>query len=223
MDVNENTTNNQETLYKVEEIFPTTVMRVDGQNLFTPEEVEILKSEIDSIIEEKTHMQYDDYTPKEQSLPILFKPQFTKNTDLWQRLQNHFLTSCSIYLRTVQSFSLNQGAINFVGARAWFYKNDGQSQSSKDNPIHNHNPSFLSGVFYLDVPESLGNSGGTIFIDPRRPLTSSTRDAQFTPLNLTWVIFPGWLQHQSGTYSREEVKTTPRYVIAADSYVVVNS
>ena len=85
------------------------------------------------------------------------------------------------------------------------------------NPMHNHTPSYLSGVFYLRIPGDL-SVGGTEFFDPRSNIGRGMRDIEIKPINLSWVIFPGWLDHSAGTVDSDEW----RYTIAEDSYVRVN-
>ena len=195
-------------------IFPTHVVRFDASEVFLKHEIEIMIDDIEKTIREKTLMQYDEQTPKHQSKPFLFKD---KGDKIWQKLQNNFILCCQNYLQIVPNFVQNQHDMEFVDARAWFYRNDGELNKVEKNPWHNHNPSFLSGVFYLHVPGD-GNSGGTEFHDPRSPESHETRFVEFPPMNLTWVIFPGWLYHKSN-YPKNT--TDFRYVIAADSYVRV--
>jgi hypothetical protein len=79
----------------------------------------------------------------------------------------------------------------------------------ESNPWHHHNPAFLSGVYYLKIPGD-GTVGGTEFHDPRTAPALGTRNQSVEPVENSWVIFPGWLQHRSNYVDTEE----PRYVIA---------
>jgi hypothetical protein len=201
------------------ELFPTTLLRVDVQSFFSEEDIILMKSEIESIIEEKTNMQINDETPNWQSLPILFNEKKVKNIEVWNKLRYTFHQSVMTYLSNAEEFIKNQNSINIISSRAWFYRSSTKSlnhQASPNNPTHNHNPSFLSGVFYLDVPEDC-NGGGTIFCDTRQ--LPSLREFHLNPVNLSWVIFPGWMNHRTGEFDTEGV----RYVIAADSYVEIIS
>jgi hypothetical protein len=195
-------------------IFPTHIVRFDASEVFLKHEVEIMIDDIEKAIREKTLMQYDELTPKHQSKPFLF---LDKGDKIWQKLQNNFISCCQNYLQIVGDFVQNQNDMEFTDARAWFYRNDGELNKVETNPWHNHNPSFLSGVFYLQVPGD-GSSGGTEFHDPRSPECHQTRFVEITPMNLTWVIFPGWMYHKSN-YPKNT--SDYRYVIAADSYVRV--
>jgi hypothetical protein len=205
--------------FQIENIFPTSVLRFDASSMITEKDVEIMKQEIDSIIDDKTHMQINELTPNWQSIPILFNPKFVKNTALWEKLNYTFYMACNTYLKEVENFVNNQDNLSFLSFRAWFYKTSEDSisyQSSTTNPTHNHHPSFLSGVFYLEVPSD-AEGGGTILCDTRQ--LTSTRDVLLDSMNLSWIIFPGWMNHRTGPFKCN----TPRYVIAADSYVGVNS
>lgn len=205
--------------FQIENIFPTSVVRFDASTMITEEDVGIMKQEIDSIIEDKTHMQLDELTPQHQSFPILFNPKFVKNVAVWEKLNYTFYMACQTYLDNVEHFVNNQKALSFLSFRAWFYKSSKDNisyQSTPTNPTHNHHPSFLSGVFYLDVPSD-AEGGGTILCDTRQ--LTSTRDVLLDSMRLSWIIFPGWMNHRTGPFSG----STPRYVIAADSYVGVTS
>ena len=73
------------------------------------------------------------------------------------------------------------------------------------NRLHNHPFNYLSGVFYLQVPE---DSGSLIFHDPRpqsEVLSPPKKQGEnlHTAHRVTWVpkqndllIFPSWLQHE---------------------------
>lgn len=78
-------------------------------------------------------------------------------------------------------------------------------------------PGYLSGVFYLRVPGDM-SVGGTELYDPRGPAERSPRSVEVLPMNLTWLIFPSWMDHRSARVDSDE----ERYVIAADSYIKVS-
>ena len=200
--------------YQEYKLFPTHVLRFDCSEIITQSEVYTMISDIDKICEDGRHIQNDEKTPKYQSKPILF---LEDAPEIWQKLKYTFLDSCQHYLNLVDNFTNNQTALKFTGARAWFYKGWKSFNATQGNPWHNHNPSFLSGVFYLSVP-SKGTEGGTEFMDPRANECHAPTAQLIEPMNLTWVIFPGWLYHKSNYCDTE----TPRYVIAADSYIRVN-
>lgn len=200
--------------YKEYNLFPTQVLKFDFSDSFTREETDLMVADINYICNEGNLIQDDDLTPKYQSLPILFldiAPPF------WQKLKLTFLDSCKNYLKIVDNFSKNQTSLQFTGTRAWFYKGWNSLNKTQSNPWHNHNPSFLSGVFYLSMPED-ENKTGTEFLDPRQHFSHGSRTQMIEQMNLSWIIFPGWLYHKSVL----SISETPRYIIAADSYVKVN-
>lgn len=168
--------------------------------------------DIDFLCDNQLHIQIDDKTPLYQSKPILF---LEKAPAVWKKLQETFLESCHIYLNKVKNFCNNQESIEIIGSRAWFYKGWKSLNQKQSNPWHQHYPAFLSGVFYLRIPTE---EGGTEFMDPRQNEAKTIRNQMLAPIECTWVIFPGWLFHRSGYCDSE----SPRYVIAADSYVKVN-
>jgi uncharacterized protein (TIGR02466 family) len=74
--------------------------------------------------------------------------------------------------------------------------------------LHCHPGSFLSGVYYLEVPHDL-KGGDIIFRDPRGPLVAmyetpgidlpwpgSVMDIPFSPATGHLLIFPAWLEHR---------------------------
>lgn len=213
--IGQNQLKNYTMKYQEYKLFPTHVMRFDCSEIITQNDVNTMISDIDKICEDGSYIQDNEQTPKYQSKPILF---LDSAPETWQKLRYTFLDSCQHYLNLVDNFTLNQKSLKFTGARAWFYKGWKSFNATQSNPWHNHNPSFLSGVFYLSVPINNTGTGGTEFMDPRHNESHSCAAQIIEPVNLTWVIFPGWLYHKSNYCDTE----TPRYVIAADSYVKVN-
>lgn len=199
--------------YQKFELFPTNVFKFDCTESFNQDEVYSMVHDIDMLVEDGTSMQYNELTPKHQSKPILFQPDAPP---VWQKLKHTFLEACKLYLENTENFVSNQKSLEFTGSRAWFYKGWNSLNSNENNPWHDHHPSFLSGVFYLKVPDAAG--GGTEFMDPRANESKSTRNVCIEPNELCWVIFPGSMTHKSELSDSEQ----PRYVIAADSYVKVS-
>ena len=195
-------------------LFPTEVLGFDVSDEITAEDVTAMKADIDHMIQESLHMQYDARTPKYQCRPVLFNTEVTTGQH-WQRLARTFAQCCYEYSQSVADICNGQDLLNLSGIRAWFYKSWKTLNDQQSQPWHNHYPGFLSGVFYLDVPTADNGSGGTQFADPRGPLSAVKRDFVVPPRNLSWVIFPSWLNHRPDNSSSEE----PRYVIAADCYV----
>jgi len=196
-------------------IFPTTVLRFNTTSLLSKDDIEHAKSDIDSIIDNKKLLQINDRTPNWQSIPVLFRSNFAHGNNVWSKLKQSFESCCQIYLQNVKEFCNNQEDLSITGSRAWFYKKDKLS-NNEQNPWHNHYPSLLSGVFYLDANEN--PFGGTEFHDPRVTPSLGTRNVEVVPILNTWVIFPGWMVHR--TNDTKSANLT-RYVIAADLYVKV--
>lgn len=199
--------------YMKYDLFPTQVIRFDAADALEPGDVDAMKRDVDAMIEDGRMMQVNDLTPKHQSKPVLFSEGCPPH---WARLRSSFMAACSMYIDTVDDAVKNQDKVQPTGCRAWFYKGWGSLNRVETNPWHDHSPSFISGVFYLDVPGD-GKSGGTVFADPRRNEGRGTRQQEVPPMPLTWVLFPGWLTHRSSNLDTEQ----PRYVIAADCYVRV--
>ncbi len=198
--------------YQKFELFPTHVIKFDLSEVITQDDVTAMITDIDAIIVHDNLMQVGELTPKHQSKPILFLPDAPA---VWQKLKQTFLMCCDTYLKHVPNFVNNQDTMEFTGSRAWFYKGWKSLNVGQSNPWHGHTPSFLSGIFYLRIPKAEG--GGTSFMDPRLNEAKQTINVVIEPTELTWVIFPGSMYHQSQQSNSEE----PRYVIAADSYVKV--
>ena len=135
---------------------------------------------------------------------------------IWQKLREEFYQACRNYLATVDDFIQNQNALDFTGSGAWVYKGWKSLDEKDSNPWHDHNPSFLSGVYYLHDPGD-GTTGGTEFHDPRLSSAHTTRMQEILPMENTWIIFPGWLAHRSRQLPLEE----PRYVVSGNLYVKV--
>ena len=198
---------------QVLQLYPTNIIQCDWSTYFSSSDVEVMIKDVDKIIDQKILMQYDERTPKHQSKPILFKED---RPAVWQKLKHTFLTSCKKYIDLIEDFTHNKDMLEFTGQRAWFYKGWSSLDKTQTNPWHNHTPSFLSGVFYLSIPNN-STDLGTEFADPRYNEFRNIRNQSSASFPLTWAIFPGWLNHKS-VQSNLEI---PRYVIAADSYIKV--
>ena len=98
--------------------------------------------------------------------------------------------ACRNYLNVVTEFCQNQNAIEFTGSAAWVYKGWKELNRAEGNPWHDHNPSFLSGVYYLHDPGD-GTTGGTEFHDPRTAPAHGTRIWIRTeePYGRRWVLW----------------------------------
>jgi len=198
--------------YQTHDLFPTSVVRVNCSSLLTNEDRQMMMQSVDQLIEMGLYTQ-NELTPKYQTHVILFQDDAP---EIWKQLRTSFYGACKTYLEVVKDFTGNQDALEFTGSGAWCYKGWKSLNAVETNPYHHHNPAFLSGVYYLRVPGD-GTTGGTEFHDPRTAPAIGTRNKILTPIENSWVIFPGWLQHRSNFVETEE----PRYVIAANAYVKV--
>lgn len=192
-------------------------MRFDVSADVLPKHRQCMIADVDAMIHDNVHLQINEITPKYQSLPVLFHEQYPYvSRSHWQILRDTFVNCCGKYLQTTENFCQNQEQLQPTGIRAWFYKGSREINQGQDNPVHNHVPAILTGVFYIQVPGD-GLEGGTELIDPRGPAERSTRMTQIPPILGTWIIFPAWMDHRSCQVDSE----LPRYVIAADCYVKV--
>ncbi len=86
--------------------------------------------------------------------------------------------------------------------------------------LHAHLPSFLSSVFYLQVPDELleTGTGGTTFRDPASSLSQMHRQPwiHIPPNPFELVIFPSHLEHAPERPQGVESFSTPRIVVSTD-------
>ena len=193
------------------DLFPTEIVRSKCPSITLQDKQEMMDC-TDWMIEQGL---YDDneLTPKYHTKTMLFRDDAPA---VWQKLREEFYQACRNYLETVDSFVQNQDVIEFTGSGAWTYKGWESLNEKESNPWHDHNPAFLSGVYYLHDPGD-GTHGGTEFYDPRKSEAHGTRMQEILPMENTWIIFPGWLAHKSRQLPLEE----PRYVISANLFVKV--
>jgi hypothetical protein len=117
----------------------------------------------DWMIEQKMYTD-DELTPKYQTWVMLFRDDAPA---IWLKLREEFYQACRNYLNNVDNFCSNQDKLDFTGSGAWVYKGWKSLDQAEGNPWHDHNPAFLSGVYYLHDPGD-GTTGGTEFHDPRK-------------------------------------------------------
>ena len=193
------------------ELFPTSVVRTKCPSITLEDKQEMMAC-TDWMIEQKMYTD-NDLTPKYQTHVLLFREDAPA---VWKKLRQEFYNACEIYLQTVEGFCQNQNAMDITGSGAWVYKGWKSIDQEETNPWHDHNPAFLSGVYYLHDPGD-GTTGGTEFCDPRKAEAHGTRMQEVLPIENTWIIFPGWLSHKSCQLPLEE----PRYVVSGNLYVKV--
>jgi len=193
------------------DLFPTHIVRSKCPSITLEDKQEMMAC-TDWMIEEGMYTD-NDLTPKYQTSVILFRDDAPP---IWKKLREEFYNACRNYLNTVDGFCSNQDALEFTGSGAWVYKGWKSLNKSEGNPWHDHNPTFLAGVYYLHDPGD-GTTGGTEFHDPRKSEAHGTRMQEILPIENTWIIFPGWLAHRSRQLPLEE----PRYVVSGNLYVKV--
>ena len=193
------------------DLFPTAIVRSKCPSI-TPQDKQEMMDCTDWMIEQGMYTQ-NEFTPKYQTHVILFRDDAPA---VWLKLREEFYQACRNYLGTVDNFVQNQDTLDFTGSGAWAYKGWKSLDGNESNPWHDHNPTFLSGVYYLHDPGD-GTTGGTEFHDPRTAPAHGTRMQEILPMENTWIIFPGWLAHRSRQLPLEE----PRYVVSGNLYVKV--
>ena len=194
------------------DLFPTHIVRSKCPSI-TPEDKQEMMDCTDWMIEQKMYTD-NELTPKYQTWVMLFRDDAPP---IWQKLREEFYNACRNYLTVVNEFCQNQNSLEFTGSGAWVYKGWKALNRAEGNPWHDHNPAFLSGVYYLHDPGD-GTTGGTEFHDPRTAPAHGTRMQEILPMENTWIIFPGWLGHKSVQLPLEE----PRYVVSGNLYVKVS-
>ena len=195
------------------DLFPTHIVRSKCPSI-TPQDKKEMMDCTDWMIEQGMYTD-NDLTPKYQTAVILFRDDAPP---IWQKLRQEFYNACDKYLQVVEGFCANQQALEFTGSGAWVYKGWESLNKTQSNPWHDHNPAFLSGVYYMHVPGD-GKSGGTEFFDPRTAPAHTTRMQEIAPIENTWIIFPGWLGHRSRQLPLEE----PRYVVSGNAYARIRT
>ena len=201
------------------DLFPTQVLQVKN-DIFTSQDIEDAKQDINYIIDQRENLQLDDITPRWQSYTILFREDIKwwsgdKRKDVWKKLQKTFVDACKLYLDTCDCYAKFRN-VDYAASNAWFFKADDDVKKNESNPVHDHEPAFLSGVFYLSNPGD-PKQNGTTFFSPG--LSGYPAGVSAPGDELTWVIFPGGLKHESN-YRLSPVNTD-RYVIAANMYAKV--
>ena len=193
------------------DLFPTHIIRSKCSSI-TPQDKKEMMDCTDWMIDQGLY-EDNELTPKYQTHVLLFRDDAPS---IWKKLREEFYQACRNYLGVVDSFVQNQNAIEFTGSSAWAVKRWESLNKTQILPWHDHNPAFLSGVYYLHDPGD-GTGGGTEFHDPRTAPAHGIRMQEILPIENTWIIFPGWFAHRSKPLPLEE----PRYVVSGNLYVKV--
>ena len=197
------------------EVFPTNIMRYSCENIINSYDKTDMINCADWMYDNKMWTD-NELTPKYQTYTVLFA---NNSPPVWHKLRATFFQACHKYLEANPYFVQDVIHVKFTSSNAWCYKGWKSLNTAESNPWHDHNPAFLSGVYYLHDPGD-GTSGGTEFFDPRKSEAHSKRMQQVEPMENTWIIFPGWLNHRTWEIEGENAEE-PRYVIAANAFVGV--
>ena len=193
------------------DLFPTHIIRTKCSSI-TPQDKKEMMDCTDWMIDQGLY-EDNELSPKYKTHVMLFRDDAPP---IWKKLREEFYQACRNYLGVVDSFVQNQNELEFIGSCAWAVKRWESLNKTQILPWHDHNPAFLSGVYYLHDPGD-GTTGGTEFHDPRKSEAHGTRMQEILPMENTWIIFPGWLSHRSVQLPLEE----PRYVVSGNLYVKV--
>tara|TARA_B100002019_G_scaffold103812_1_gene89330 strand:+ start:1402 stop:1959 length:558 start_codon:yes stop_codon:yes gene_type:complete len=114
---------------------------------------------------------------------------------------------------TIRTFMINSKPISTAEVYSWVNINKPGSWNKRH--IHDpHDGTFLSGVFYVVVPE---NSGSINFYDPRPHIQTSLDMKYFSgidgcisynPKPNSMLIFPSWLEHDVSQNNSQEDRIT---------------
>lgn len=169
------------------------IKKYNYKNILTEEDQDLYIKIIDKIYEGGD---YDKNNPGIQTPPYLFDyPEFFK-------LRQTFFLSCSSYLNRDVTLNLHNTEV-----KCWCHMNYRYKQQRDDieNYWHDHNPTEISGIYYLKTPKTglTQFKTGTEFLDKSIGYIS--------PENFSWFIFPSHLIHRPGLIKSNQ----KRYVIAA--------
>lgn len=206
------------TMINTMDVFPTRIMKFDCSDQISAQDTEQMTQDVDHMISQEIYLQLTPQSPRYQSMPVLFNPDIMTGQH-WARLAQVFVDCCFNYIQQTPDFVRQPNNLTLTGVRGWFFKSYDTINALQETPWHDHSPALLTGVFYLRVPGDHTREGGTMFRDPRGAGSCVSRDVEVAPQDLCWVIFPGWLSHRGHVCDTHD----PRYVIAADCYVKVNS
>tara|TARA_B100000427_G_scaffold136035_1_gene113070 strand:+ start:424 stop:984 length:561 start_codon:yes stop_codon:yes gene_type:complete len=117
--------------------------------------------------------------------------------------------------------TLNEKPISNVTLYTW--ANINRKGNYNRRHVHMDTSIFLSGVYYVKVPD---NSGNIRFFDPRGPLMGSMRDHDYffgghehhfiTPKEGLLLFFPSWLEHDVETNASDEDRISIAFNVFAD-------
>lgn len=199
-------------MYQFEDIFPTKIM-VNEHPLMKINHKEMME-DIDQIILEGEHVR----TPLYQCKPILFQNYRDHWSPNWENLKNSFKEQVEAYLSMARQQYGPPEMYTISNTTAWFYRKnlDDLDDSYANNPIHNHYPAQVVGVYYLDNP---GMEGTTLY-NPNTSMYNTSMSHTCRAPTGSWIIFPGWMQHHTSSGGMQN--TLPRTVIACNAYLTID-
>jgi hypothetical protein len=196
---------------EVHDIFPTKILVNETPKLNI--NVQEMMDDIDNIITDGRHLRVPAY----QSHPILFQNWQDHWSVNWENLANSFSEHVMNYLSLAREMYGPPEMYELTYTTAWFYSKDIENSvdTHSHNPIHNHFPAQVVGIYYLDNP---GFDGTTVY-NPNTSIHQSSMTKSYSVGTGGWVIFPGWLQHS--TSSGAIRSSLNRTVIACNAYLKV--
>jgi len=198
------------------DLFPTSVVKVDLSEHFTLQDQQEMIRDIDHLIDIGMFENTGNH-PLYQTKIVLFNEDRPK---VWKKLKDSFYNACYFYLKQTPEYCDKHTleTLNPIDSHAWAFKSwHSLNQKQNNNPVHTHSPAYLSGVFYLKIPDNYKK--GTEFFDPKSSILKTNGSYVIEPDLFSWIIFPGWLPHRSCLIDSED----PRYTIAANMYISVYS
>jgi hypothetical protein len=172
-----------------------------------------MMEDIDNIIVEGDAVR----APLYQSHPILFQNWKNHWSLNWENLMHSFKRQVENYLALSREMYGRPEQYEISYMTSWFYRKDMENlnDSHSNNPIHNHFPAQVVGIYYLDNP---GFDGTTLY-NPNTSMHQSSITKSYSLGTGDWIIFPGWMQHCTSSSAIQS--RLNRTVIACNSYLKV--
>jgi hypothetical protein len=150
-----------------------------------------------------------------------FKKESSKMSNIGG-YQGHEFNNKKLMSSIVNSLPLKAGT-NLESFRIYSWVNINKSGDRNERHSHLNTNIFLSGVYYIKVPE---NSGNIRFYDPRGHLTQEFLDYKYfyngysyhyiTPQKNMLLLFPCWVEHDVEENSSNEERISISFNITCD-------
>lgn len=191
-------------------LFPTTVLTNINANLNINHDE--MMGDIDRMIADGTHVR----SPLYQSKPVMFENWQDHWSPNWENLRSSFKEHVESYLSLARDELGPPEQYEIHKTTAWFYRKDMSNlvDTYSNNPIHNHHPAQVVGIYFLHNP---GYDGTTLY-NPNtfKHATSATHTVSMG--EGSWLIFPGWMQHSTSSSGIQS--SLDRTVIACNAYLI---